>query len=460
MKERWRKWGVPDLPRGPTGLVLPMLRYIIDPYGALPALARRYGDPFFLPIPGTRGTVVTGAPDGIKTIMSADPETFRSFKLESTELILGERSLFFQSGAAHRAARKVLSTPFHGSRVAVWSAIMERAADARLDEIRPGAPFDLQKLTGWIALEVIIRAIFGVRDPARVARFHQTIILGMESMGPAVIYFKWLRRDFGGIGPWARAQRMVRALRALVEEEIASRRASGERGEDVLSALLEARFDDGSAMEDVDIRDKLYDMIIAGYETTAVAMAWAAWEVARRPELRARLTDEIDSLGDDRDPRRLARLTLLDAVCAETLRLHPNFIMLTRLLQRPLRLQGWEVPDGVGVTAAIGLAHFNERIFPRAHEFQPERFIGRSYSPFEYLPFGGGAQRCLGAVFALHEMKVVLAELFRRFELTAVKRSIRNAARSVTVGPRGGVWIIARPRARAEAARRAAAASP
>jgi cytochrome P450 len=430
------------LPPGPRSAIPPVLHYLFSPYTVFPACARRYGDPFHLPIPGTPGTVVTGDPEGIKAVMSADPDTYESFITEATSRILGKHSLFFQSGAPHRAARKLLSPPFHSARMGEYGRLMERIALSRSAEWLPGRPIQFHRATQWISLEVVVRAVFGITDEERVRLFHRTIVDGLESVGPAILFFKWLRHEFGGLGPWARAQRMVARMFRLIEEEIASRRASGARGGDVLSLLLDARYDDGGAMGDDEIRDKLYDVLIAGYETTAVALAWAGYEICCSEAVRARLLDEL-AAAPAGDLEALLHLPWLDAICSETLRLHPNFVLLTRKLRRPFRLKGWELPPGMAVSASIGLAHFNESVFPEPRAFRPERFLDRSYSPFEYLPFGGGAQRCIGSAFALYQMKVVLATLFRRHSLRLHKqRSIGHAPRSVTVGPRRSIELM------------------
>ncbi|WP_437683926.1 cytochrome P450 [Sorangium sp. So ce131] len=458
------------LPPGPATIVWPLLRYLTDPHGVFPALARRYGDPFLLPIPGTTGTVVTGDPEGVRAVMGAPPEVFTSFRTEATEQMLGEHSLYFQSGAAHRDARRILSPPFHGARMRLHGPTVLDVARAHMRGFRPGAALDLRGVMDWISLEVVVRVVLGVTDDARIRRYHRTMVEGLASITPAVLFLKWLRREFGGLGPWAKARRFYRGLMRLLEEEIAARRARGAGaggGGDVLGALLRAGEHGERRMSDEEIRDKLYDLIIAGYETTAVALAWAGYEICRHPRVERRLLAELQSLGDDPDPESIARLPYLEAICHEVLRLHPNFVLLTRTLARPLDLKGYTLPPGQNVSVAIGVAHFREETFPRPASFEPERFLDRTYSPFEYLPFGGGAQRCLGAPFALHEMKLVLAALFRRHVIALEPGApVRAAARAVTVGPAAAIRVVVlgergarRPGAGAPAPRAATAPS-
>jgi len=419
------------------------VHYLLDPHGAFAACARKYGDPFFLPLAGG-GTVVTGDPEGIRAIMGSDPDNFVSYRTDATEAILGPHSLFFQSGSRHRAARRILGVPFHGARMRRLGARIEASTRAQLGALASGEPFSLQRLAQRIALDVIVPAIFGVTDEERVAVYHRVIFSGFDRVGPAVLNFKWLRRPFGGLGPWARVQRMVNDLNRLTAEEIAARRArpTPSDEDDVLGGLLRGHYDDGAPIHDDDIRDKLFDMVIAGYETSAIAIAWAGYEIFRDPSVHARLVSELDGLGPDPDFEGLMRLPYLNDVCQEVLRLHPVFALLTRRLARPLTMKGFELPAGVGVSAAIGSVHLRDDVYPDPRVFRPERFRARAFSPFEYLPYGGGAQRCVGAAFASYQMKIILATLLRHTRLRLMADGpVRAVARAATVAPWGGVEV-------------------
>lgn len=435
------------LPAGPSGFVGAFLSYLRDPYGALAAVARRHGDPFLLPIPGTDGTVVCCDPEGVKAVFGADPDQFVAFQTEATKKILGRNSLFFMSGPRHRAARKVLAVPFTASRMRSWGPLVADVARRRVAGAPLGRPVNMQSMAQWITLEMIVRAIFGVADDARATAFHDAVSLGFDSVGPAVLFFGPLRHEFFGFGPWARVMEMVRRLNRLIDDEVAQRRQEGRRGDDVLSLLLAARYDDGEPMSFEDVRDKLYDLLIAGYETTAVASAWCVYEILHHPDVKRRLLDELSPLGDPPDPEALIRLPWLDAICNESLRLHPNFTLLTRQVARPLRVKEYEVPPGMGVSVALAPVHHSAAVYEEPLAFRPERFLGRTYSPFEYLPFGGGAQRCLGASFGLLQMKTIVSALFSSFEVELARPGpIPPSVRAATVEPKGGVDIVLRAR--------------
>lgn len=422
------------LPAGPSSILGPLARYLIDPYGVFPACARRYGDPFYLPIPTTRGTVVTGDPEGIREVMTADPDTFEPFKTEALDHVMGKTSLFGLRGPAHREARRVIGPCLHGGALRAHGAVMAGVVREGTRDLAPGVRFSFRDRMKRIALEIIVRTVFGVTDRARVEVFRRAIDEGLDAVGPEVLYVKWLRRDFGGFGPWAKAKRMIGRLMRLIDEEIAARRGGVARTDDVLGQLLAA------PMSDEEVRDKLYDLLVAGYETSAGASAWAGYEIARHPGVRDRLVAELAPLGAEPDPEALLGLPYLEAVCQETLRRHPMLVLISRRLVKPFSLRGHQLEPGFAVSVSIGLAHFREETYPEPHAFRPERFLEKSHSAWEFLPFGGGAKRCIGAAFGLAEMKIVLGTIFARHRLGLVsERPVRPVARAITVAPSGAI---------------------
>jgi cytochrome P450 len=264
----------------------------------------------------------------------------------------------------------------------------------------------------------------------------------IAAFGPLLATFRALQREFGGFGPWARFRRLLTGVHDLLREEIAARDPA-RPGDDILSLLVAARDEAGAAMEEQEIVEQLFTMVIAGHETTATALAWAVDELLRQPELLGRLREELRPLGGE--PDRVAQSPLLDAVCAETLRLHPLIPLVSRKLLRPFELGGHLLPVGTGLGACLLLAHLREERYPEAMAFRPQRFLdGKHPAPHEYLPFGGGVRRCLGAAFALHEMKVVLATLVLEFELELAAAPARTGVRAATIGPKGGVPVVRR----------------
>jgi len=204
--------------------------------------------------------------------------------------------------------------------------------------------------------------------------------------------------------------------------------------------MMGARYDDGGAMSDDELRDQLLFLFIAGHETSAISLAWALYELHRHPPSLDRVLAELDALGPESGLDAFAALPYLDAVCYEVLRLHPLLGYVPRLLKEPFELGGRTIPGGVQVAVGIQLVHAREDLYPDAGRFRPERFLERKFTPFEFLPFGCGARRCLGATFALYEMKVVLATILRGYRLTLLDTGpVRHVARSITLGSETGI---------------------
>jgi cytochrome P450 len=426
---------VTALPPGPPGGLLTTLRTLRDPFAALVRYVGAYGDPFTLSMALQGKIVVTGELDAVRGVFGAPPETFGSIGARVMGPLLGSGSVLVLEGAAHRRARKLLNPPFHGDRMHAHGRVMRDVARERIADLAVGSRFAMQDVAQAISLEVILQAVFGVRGSERLARFDRAVRAVMGSLG-AWVGLPFLRRGFGGLGPWARFQRRRVALAALVSEEVAARRRSSAEGEDILSLLLAARYEDGAPMTEADLFDQLLTLVAAGHETTMIALSWAFYWLHRTPEALARLQAELDALPSDPEPELLARLPYLEAVVQETLRLHPVVPIATRLLALPFELKGYTLPAGVSVGVATGLVHYREDLYPEPTRFRPERFIGRSFGPAEYFPFGGGVRRCLGAAFATYELKIVLATLLRSVRVRLVSdREVRPAMRAAGVGP-------------------------
>lgn len=423
------------LPNGPKSALLQMFTFR-DPFPAMRALATKYGDPVTVPVIGNAPFVITWDPEGIQTILSADPNTYRTSANDAISVLLGKGSIFLLDGAAHKQARRLLMPPFHGERMRAYGEIMRAVTLRHTAAWTPGHAFKAVELAQRITLDIIVEAIFGVREG--VERFHEAILATVGAFSPLIAVFTSLQRDFWGMGPWARFQRHAKALRALMQAEIDAKRASP--GNDILSLLVAARDETGAALSDSDILDQLLTFVVAGHETTATSLAWALYLLHQHPEALARLQAELASAGPEPSPEALAALPYTTAVCQETLRLYPPVPVVSRKLAQPLTLKGFELPAGVNVGLGVYLAHQRPDVFPEPLSFRPERFLGRTFSPFEYLPFGGGHRRCLGAAFALYEMKIVLASLLARHQLQLHEpRPVRSVDRIATYGPETGI---------------------
>jgi cytochrome P450 len=315
----------------------------------------------------------------------------------------------------------------------------QRMAEIALAHLRraPRGRFDVEELFRGISLEVIMATVFGV-GAGKTAETGRTVLSLIKAFGPLIASFDFLRRRW--FPPWRRFTRLMGEVHGLLREQIAQRRQNG-AGEDICSLLVAARDEDGQPMDEQEIVEQLVTLVMAGHETTATALAWAVDELWRRPELLARARESLSP-----DPEKMARDELLDAICAETLRLRPLVPIVARKLERPFELGGFTIPAGAGIGACLLLSHRDESLYPDPDAFRPERFLdGRTFSPNEYYPFGGGARRCLGAAFALYEMKIVLGTLLLGGKLELAGARPRIGVQPATVGPKGGVPVTFAP---------------
>ncbi len=208
--------------------------------------------------------------------------------------------------------------------------------------------------------------------------------------------------------------------------------------------MLLARYEEGQGMTDQEIRDELITMLFAGHETTATALAWAFYWVHKQPEVYHKLMEELEIMEIDADPMTIFRLPYLTAVCQETLRIYPVLILTAfRRTKQPVELQGYHLEAGTMIHGSIYLTHHREDLYPEPNKFKPEGFLDRQFSPYEYLPFGGGSRRCLGMALANFEMRLVLATLLSNFEMElAENQPVKPQRRGITLGPAGGVKML------------------
>jgi cytochrome P450 len=246
-----------------------------------------------------------------------------------------------------------------------------------------------------------------------------------------------LRHDLGPGSPWRTFVRIRDEADELLYEEIARRRARP-GGDDMLSMLVEARDEDGHGLDDRALRDELVTLLLAGHETTATGLAWAFERLVRHPAAMARLRETLDA-GDD---------TYLDAVIKETLRVRPVVLEVARHLMAPVEVAGYRLPAGTTVMSSVALLQLSSDHWREPAAFRPERFLAKPPDAYTWIPFGGGVKRCLGASFALLEMRVVMRELLRRLDLAPARAEAeRGQVRHVTFCPARDGEVVARARA-------------
>jgi cytochrome P450 family 110 len=432
------------LPPGPRGRILPTLRFLARPLEYLTRWRARYGDAFTLHLFNGKA-VLLASPEAVRTVFATSPDVLDPFITGGLAELLGSRSVLLLRGAEHRRERKLLMPPFHGDRMRAYAGIVADTATRCVAAADPHRA-RFQKLAQEISLEVIVRAVFGVQEDERARLFADAVVALIESLTPALVFVPFLQHELGGIGPFARFSRNKRGMDELLQDQIERTRARP--GADILSLMLAARYDDGSGMSDEAIRDELRTLLAAGHETTAISLTWAVDLIHRHPRVLERVRAEIAELGPDPDPARFAQLPYLDAVCKEVLRLYPVITEVLRVIKKPMRIGAHDLPEGALVAPCIYLMHRDPELYPEPEAFRPERFLERKFAPHEYLPFGGGHRRCIGAAFAMFEMNVVLGRLLAGWDIELLDpRPPVPRRRNVSVAPGGQVPVRLRPRA-------------
>ena len=405
---------------------------------------RRYGDMFTLRIANEGTWVFISDPNAVKQVFTGDPRLLHAGEANIVLLpVLGSHSVLLLDDDEHMAQRKLMLPSFHGERMRSYEDTMADVAEREIARWPAGEPLPAWPTMQAITLEVIMRTVFGVRETARLERLGEalrnSIGFAAQPIRMAMLALLGPRRiaDLGLI----RAK--LEPTDELIYEEIRSRRDAPDLAErdDVLSLLLQARHDDGTGMSDRELRDELMTLLVAGHETSATALAWALDALTHHPHVLERLRDEIDS-GED---------AYLDAVVKETLRLRPVIALVLRRLTEPMEIGGRLLPSGVTLAPCIYLLHRRADVYDEPRAFRPERFLEKPPGTYTWIPFGGGVRRCLGASFALFEMRVVLRELVHRLELrVADPRPERVTRRAITLVPeRGGEIVAGRRRTRA-----------
>ncbi len=435
--------GMPPGPRLPRALQT--LGWIARPLPFLEGCRERYGDVFTLRIQNEGDWVFLSDPEDIKRVFTGDPNVLRAGEANAIlRPMLGPRSVLLLDEPEHMAHRKLMLPPFHGERMQRYGELMEAATRAEIDRWPLGEPFALWPRMQEITLEVIMRAVFGVTEVASMEHLCEPLRRMIESTTD------W--RELGlmsVLGP-ARTERRAgfRRLMEPVDEavlgEIARRRLERDldEREDILSMLIGARYEDGSQMSDRELRDELITLLIAGHETTATSLAWTFERLLRHPEKLRRLREEVAASAESGEES-----VYLDAVIKETMRLRPVLPIVVRRLSEPMEFGGYTIPAGAAVVPCIYLVHRREDLYPQPRAFLPERFLERPAGTYTWIPFGGGVRRCLGASFALFEMKKVLETVLGEVELGAVGAdSERVVRRAITLAPerQAQVEVVAR----------------
>jgi cytochrome P450 len=437
------------LPPGPQlPAALQLLGFWTRPLSFLEQCRERYGKRFTIRLPGTPPFVMLSEPEQVKQVFQAPPDVLRPGEgARVLEPIIGSNSVILLDEGAHMTQRKLLLPAFHGERMERLTGLIEEVAEAEVAALPKDTPVALHPRMQDLTLKVILRAVFGLEPGPRFEALRRRLA-GMLEFGDKPISLmppkpeSLLARTAERVGPFVRFVRMQEEVDEILFALIAERRAE-HAGDDILAMLVEARHEDGSPMSDQEIRDELLTLLVAGHETTASSLAWAFLRLVHEPRVLGRLVEEIDA-GEE---------AYVTATIQETMRARPVLPNVApRLVAKPIEVGGWEYEPGCSLVCNAYLIHHDPDIYPAPYSFRPERFLDDPPGTYTWIPFGGGRRRCIGASFALLEMKIVLLAVLASREVRAAGEAVELAQRrNITVRPAGGATVTLSERSRVAA---------
>ncbi|MEA5509157.1 cytochrome P450 [Crocosphaera sp. UHCC 0190] len=440
------------IPGSKTPNFLQRLQWIFDPVSFLENNQAQYPDIFMASGIGFGDRVImTSDPQAMQEILTNDRKQFNAPSGFNSILrhVVGDSSTMLIEGDRHRKRRQLVMPSFHGERLKAYGDMITRITHEVMTQLPIAEPFLARNTMQSISLQIIIETVFGITQGERYQQikqlFGELTELFESPLTSSFLFFSFLQQDWGKWSPWGKFLRQRQQIDNLIYAEISDRHANPDPNRtDILSLLMAARDEFGNPLTDEELRDELMGLLLAGHETTATAMSWALYWLHCTPKVKEKLGQELASLGESPDAMDIARLPYLTAVCNETLRITP-VAMLTfpRVAQEPLEIIGYPIKPGDIVMGCMYLTHQREDLYPNHHEFRPERFLERQYSPYEFIPFGGGVRRCLGEALAQFEMKLVLATIMTNYQLKlGDTRPEKLQRRGVTLAPARGVKMI------------------
>lgn len=387
---------------------LQTLLWAVGPRRFAETCRRRHGPIFTTNMYPFGQVIYVCAPEEIHRILTTDAHLFPAGAANKViEFVAGPRSLLMLDGGEHAAPRRKLTPPFHGANVGHFVELMQRVVEQEVGGWREREVVRLQGPLQRISLEVMIQAVFGVTDSRRIDRL-RFLVPELLRTNPAIALIPFLRRDFGGRGPWARFTRLRREVDEVIYAEIADRRAAGASDRrDALSMLLGG----DAEISDDELRDHLVTILAVGHETTATETAWFFERVLRHPGTFERVLDAV----------ALEEWRYLDAAINETMRTRPVTMDIARVLAQPGEVGGYRFPTGTMFALSLAMLHTSPELYPEPDRFRPERFLDAGPSRGSFLPFGGGSHRCLGASLAMVEMRTIISTILRNVDLAVAR---------------------------------------
>ena len=438
-------------PKSPT--FLQVIQWILDPVGYMESNFKQCGDLFraYALWGSSEPFLMVNEPKAVQYMLTHD--TGKEFTSPGEvnailEPLIGRQNVMLMSGNQHRRRRQLVMPPFHGEHLKSYSQTIQSITQDVMAQWSTDEPWDARAAMQKITMRVILQVVFGLHQSDRYERLEQLLKKRLDMtnnpLTSAIFFLPWLQKDLGPWSPGGQLLKLGAATDQLLFAEIQERRANPDPNRiDILSLLLAAKDEEGNGLTDQDLRDELMTLLVAGHETTATVLTWALYWIHSLPEVKQKLLAELESVADPTDPASFLKLPYLTAVCNETLRIYPVALLtFPRRVEQPLELCGYPLKPDALVMGCIYLIHQREDLYPQPKQFCPERFLERQFSPYEFMPFGGGVRRCIGAALAQYELKIVLGTLLSQLDLAlANKRPVKPGRRGVTLSQRAPVQL-------------------
>lgn len=431
---------------------LQKLQWITNPVGYMENAAIEYPDIFSANIIGFGNNFVfVNHPKAIQEILTNDRKKFTAPGKYNSLLqpLIGDYSVMMLDVENHRKRRQLVMPSFHGERMKAYGDLIVNLTKKVMDAQALKQPFLARSAMQEISMQVILQSVFGLYEGTRCRQVKDLTAkmadIFKSPFSSSFLFFPFLQKDLGAASPWGRFLRQRSSIDELLYAEIAERRENPCADRiDILSLLMSARDENGQGLTDKELRDELMTLLLAGHETTATAMAWGMYWSHYIPEAREKILDEIDALGDKNDPVSILKLPYLTAFCNETLRIYPvTMLTFPRVNQEQVEILGYQIEPNTILAGCMYLLHHREDLYPQSKQFKPERFLERQFSPYEFMPFGGGVRRCIGEALAMFEMKLVIATILSNYQLSLVDSQPEvPRRRGVTLAPANGVKMV------------------
>lgn len=390
------------------------LRLILNPTGYFEDVLRLDPDMVLMPSASyAKPSVTVYNPEALKQILVNDQRLFSSPGILNKLLVplTGTRSLASLDGDRHKRERKLMMPSFHGERMYNYGSLIQGIIRDELSKLSVGQAFIAQEMTQRITLRTIIEVVFGIGKGDRyepIIELTKGILNRFSSpLATSFLFFDSLQKDFGAWSPWGSFIRARQKLDDLIYAEIGDRRTNPDPDRtDILSLLINAQDEAGNSMTDAELRDEMMLLLFAGHETTAIALAWSLYWMHADPSILAKLRSELTKANSS-NPMDIFRLPYVTAVGNETLRINPvAMFTFARQAEADTELLGYKIAEKDVLIGCIYTLHQRPDLYPNPRQFRPERFLERQYTPYEFMPFGGGTRRCVGEALAQFELRL------------------------------------------------------